>query len=128
MKQIIPTAAAPKPAGPYSPVVAFGDLLFVSGQGPVDPSTGTLQHGDVQFESRLVLDNVKNILEDVGSSLRHVLKVTAYLDDLNNFEAFNEVYNEYFSQEPPARTCIQAGALPFGIKVEIDVIACRNKA
>ena len=126
MKQIISTDKASKPAGPYSPVVAFGDLLFISGQGPGDPKTGELQKGELESETRRTLENVKAILEDVGSSMEHVLKVTAYLSDMDNFAAFNEIYAEYFSKNPPARTCIQAGRLPFDIKVEIDVIACRK--
>ena len=126
MKRIIPTSKAPAPVGPYSPVVGFHDLIFVSGQGPLDPVTQTLIKGDVQEETRQTLVNIKNILEDVGSSMDHVLKVTAYLSDMNHFGDFNEVYREFFPTTPPARTCIQAGRLPFDIKVEIDVIACKK--
>lgn len=126
MKQILPTTKAPAPVGPYSPVVAFQNLIFVSGQGPLDPETQTLTSGTVQEETRLTLKNIRNILEDVGSSMDHVLKVTAYLSDMNDFGDFNEVYREFFVADPPARTCIQAGRLPFDIKVEIDVIACRR--
>jgi 2-iminobutanoate/2-iminopropanoate deaminase len=126
MKEIIPTTKAPAPVGPYSAVVAYGDLIFVSGQGPVNPQTCALVSGTVQEEARQVLENIKNILEDVGSSLDNVLKVNAYLSDMENFFRFNEVYQEYFPSNPPARTCIQAGRLPFDIKVEIEVIACRK--
>jgi 2-iminobutanoate/2-iminopropanoate deaminase len=126
MKQIISTTKAPAPVGPYSAVVGFGDLIFVSGQGPLDPATGKLVSGTVQEEARQTLENIKNILEDVGSSMEHVLKVTAYLGDMDRFFDFNEVYAQYFPSAPPARTCIQAGRLPFDIKVEIDVIACRK--
>jgi len=126
MKEIIPTTKAPAPVGPYSPVVAFSDLIFVSGQGPLDPKTGVLVNGTVQEEARQTLENIKNILEDVGSSMESVLKVTAYLGDMNHFGEFNEIYAKYFPSNPPARTCIQAGRLPFDIKVEIDVIACRK--
>ena len=125
MKEIIPTTKAPAPVGPYSPVVAFEKLIFVSGQGPLDTETNQLISGTVAEEARQTLENIKNILEDVGSSMQNVLKVTAYLGDMDDFFAFNEVYAEYFPSEPPARTCIQAGRLPFDIKVEIDVIACR---
>ncbi len=127
MKEIIPTTKAPKPAGPYSPVVAFGDLLFISGQGPVDPVKGRLADADLETQTRICLENLKAILEDVGSSMRHVLKVTAYIFDMDAFADFNKIYAEYFSENPPARTCIQAGRLPFDIKVEIDVIACKKK-
>lgn len=126
MKEIISTDKAPAPVGPYSPVVAFDKLIFVSGQGPIDIETKELVTGTIQEETRVTLENIKNILEDVGSSMENVLKVTAYLGDMNNFFAFNEVYAEYFPSDPPARTCIQAGRLPFDIKVEIDVIACRK--
>jgi len=126
MKQIIPTTKAPAPVGPYSPVVAFDNLIFVSGQGPLDPKSQTLVTGTIKDEARQTLENIKNILEDVGSSLQHVLKVTAYLSDMDNFGEFNEVYREFFRSDPPARTCIQAGRLPFDIKVEIEVIACKK--
>ena len=128
MKEIIPTSKAPAPVGPYSPVVAFEKLVFISGQGPLNPETKELVSGTVQEEARQTLENIRNILEDIGSSLENVLKVTAYLSDMDNFFAFNEVYAEYFSAKPPARTCIQAGRLPFDIKVEIDVIAFRESA
>jgi len=127
MKEIISTDKAPAPVGPYSPVVAYGNLIFVSGQGPLDPVEKALVRGTVQEEARQTLENIRNILEDVGSSLDNVLKVTAYLGDMDDFGEFNEVYAGYFPSNPPARTCIQAGRLPFDIKVEIDVIACRNK-
>jgi 2-iminobutanoate/2-iminopropanoate deaminase len=126
MKEIIPTTKAPAPVGPYSPVVGFRDLIFVSGQGPLNPETKELVTGTVQEEARQTLENIKNILEDVGSSLEHVLKVNVYLGDMDDFFRFNEVYAEYFSSDQPARTCIQAGRLPFDIKVEIEVIACKK--
>jgi len=128
MKEIISTDKAPAPVGPYSPVVAFEKLIFVSGQGPLNPETKQLVTGTIEEETRQTLVNIKNILEDVGSSMNNVLKVTAYLGDMDNFFAFNEVYAEYFPSDPPARTCIQAGRLPFDIKVEIEVIACRDGA
>ena len=119
MKKIIPTEKAPPPAGPYSPVVALGDLIFISGQGPMDMHSGKFINAALEQETRLTLDNVRATMEDV-------LKVTVYLDDMDNFGEFNRIYAEYFKADPPARTCIQAGRLPGGIKVEIDVIACRS--
>ena len=124
MKKIIPTEKAPPPAGPYSPVVALGDLIFISGQGPMDMPSGKFVSATLEQETRLTLDNVRAIIEDVGSSMENVLKVTVYLDDMDNFAEFNRIYAEYFPSNPPARTCIQAGKLPAGIKVEVDVIAC----
>jgi len=126
MKEIIPTTKAPAPVGPYSPVVGFRDLIFVSGQGPLNPETKELVTGTVQEEARQTLENIKNILEDVGSSLENVLKANVYLGNMDDFFRFNEVYAEYFPSDPPARTCIQAGRLPFDIKVEIEVVACKK--
>jgi 2-iminobutanoate/2-iminopropanoate deaminase len=126
MKRIISTEKAPAPVGPYSAVVGFGDLIFVSGQGPIDPKTGVLKEG-LKDQARQTLDNIKSILEDVGSSMEHVLKTTVYLSDMNNFFDFNEIYAEYFPKNPPARTCIQAGRLPFDIMVEIELIACKKE-
>ncbi len=128
MKKIIATKKAPSPAGPYSPVVALGDLLFISGQAPMDMGSGKFLNATLEREARLTLDNVKNILEDVGSSLRDVLKATVYLADMDDFAEFNRIYAEYFPRDPPARTCIQAARLPGGIKVEVDVIACKQTA
>jgi 2-iminobutanoate/2-iminopropanoate deaminase len=126
MKKIISTDKAPPPAGPYSPVVALGELIFISGQGPMDMQSGKFVNASLDQETRLTLDNVKSILEDVGSSMQDVLKVTAYLADMDDFAEFNRIYAGYFPLDPPARTCIQAARLPAGIKVEIDVIACRT--
>jgi len=106
----------------------MGELIFVSGQGPMDMQSGKFMNAAIEQETRMTLDNVKNILEDVGSSMQDVLKVTAYLDDMDDFAEFNRIYAEYFPESPPARTCIQAARLPAGIKVEIDVIACRKSA
>jgi 2-iminobutanoate/2-iminopropanoate deaminase len=128
MKKIIATKKAPPPAGPYSPVVALGDLLFISGQGPMEMGSGKFQNDTLEREARLTLDNLKNILEDVGSSLQDVLKVTVYLADMDDFGEFNRIYAEYFPVSPPARTCIQAARLPGGIKLEIDVIACGRES
>ena len=93
----------------------------------MDMQSGKFVNAELEQETRMTLDNVKAILEDVGSSMRDVLKVTAYLDDMDNFAGFNRIYAEYFPSEPPARTCIQAARLPAGIKVEIDVVACRRE-
>ncbi|HHW74259.1 MAG TPA: RidA family protein [Firmicutes bacterium] len=126
-KKVIKTPSAPPAKGPYSVAVALGELLFISGQGPFDPSSGSVIKGTVEEQTRLVLNNLSHILEDAGSSLEHVLKVTVYLSDMNNFSAMNEVYSSFFSSAYPARTCIQASRLPFDIDVEIEVIACRRK-
>jgi 2-iminobutanoate/2-iminopropanoate deaminase len=124
-KQAIWPKSGPPTKGPYSPAMAFGDLVFVSGQGPVDPATGRIINGDVLDEMRLAMENVKTILAAAGSSLAQALKVTLYLKDMDDFAKVNELYKEYFGPVFPARTTIQAGKLPFDIKIEVDVIAFR---
>jgi 2-iminobutanoate/2-iminopropanoate deaminase len=99
--------------------------VYVAGQGPANPATGQLELGDARSQTRRVLDNMKAILEAAGSSLDRVLRCNVYLRDINDFSAMNEVYATYFSAPYPARTTIQAGALPGGISVEIDCIARR---
>jgi 2-iminobutanoate/2-iminopropanoate deaminase len=125
-KEAIWPKEGPEPKGPYSPAIMHGDLVFVSGQGPVDPKTGEIKQGDVLDEFKLAIENVRIILEEAGSSLSNVLKVTLYLADMNDFSKVNELYKDYFGPVFPSRTTIQAGKLPLGIKVEIDVIACRG--
>jgi 2-iminobutanoate/2-iminopropanoate deaminase len=125
MRKPVITDKAPKPVGPYSQAIIEGDLIILAGQGPGDPATGQLVRGDVKLETRQTLENVKAILEAAGSSLDKVLKCNVYLRDIKDFVAMNEVYASYFSAPYPARTTIQAGALPGGIAVEIECIARR---
>ena len=125
MRKPVITDKAPKPVGPYSQAIIEGDLIFLAGQGPGNPSTGELARGDVKLETRQTLENVKNILEAAGSSLDKVLKCNVYLRDINDFAAMNEVYASFFTAPFPARTTIQAGALPGGIAVEIECVARR---
>ena len=123
MRKAIVTAQAPKPMGPYSQAIIEGDFIFVAGQGPINPGTGSLELGDVRTETKRVFENVRAILEAAGSSLNHVVKCNVYLSDINDFAAMNDVYATYFTAPFPARTTIQAGALPGGIAVEIECIA-----
>ena len=125
MRKPVTTDKAPKPVGPYSQAIIEGDLIFLAGQGPGNPETGKLELGDVRQETRRTLDNLKAVLEAAGSSLDKVVKCNVYLRDINDFAAMNEVYATYFSAPPPARTTIQAGALPGGIAVEIECVARR---
>ena len=127
MRKAIVTDKGAKPVGPYSQAIALGDLIFVSGQGPINPGTGSLELGDVRAETKRVFENIKAILTAAGSSLDQVMKCNVYLRDINDFAAMNEVYKTYFSQPFPARTTIQAGALPGGIAVEIECIATKAK-
>jgi 2-iminobutanoate/2-iminopropanoate deaminase len=123
MKRIIQSKNGPPPKGPYSHATACGDLIFVSGQGPVNPQTGSVVHGDFSAEARLTLKNLEAILKDCGSSLDKVVKVNVFLASIDDFGQLNEIYREFFKSDFPARTCVQAGRLPFDIKVEIEVIA-----
>lgn len=125
MKQIsVSTPNAPEPVGPYSPALVWGNLVFISGQGPIDPGTGKLVLGDIKDQVRQVFANLDSLLKATGSSRRNVLKVTVYLADMDNFKDMNAIYAEYFQDVTyPARTTIQAARLPLDIGVEIDVIA-----
>jgi len=114
----------PKPAGPYSPGVGFERLIFVSGQGATDPATGTLAGPDVETQTEQCLKNVQAILRAAGSDLQHVLRCGVFLIDINEFPKMNAVYSRVFGDHRPARTTIQAAALPgAGLRVEIDAIA-----
>jgi 2-iminobutanoate/2-iminopropanoate deaminase len=127
MRKAIQTDQAPKPQGPYSQGIIEGDFIFVAGQGPINPQTGKRELGDARSETKRIFENLKAILQAAGSSLEHVVKCNVYLRDINDFAAMNEVYETYFSKPFPARTTIQAGALPGGIAVEIECIARKAK-
>ena len=125
MRIAINTEHAPRPVGPYSQAIIEGGFIFLAGQGPGNPVTGQLEMGDVASETRRTFENIKAVLEAAGSSLDKVVKCNVYLRDMKDFAAMNEVYATYFTAPYPARTTIQAGALPMGIAVEIDCIAKR---
>ncbi|CUU04355.1 endoribonuclease L-PSP [Candidatus Thermokryptus mobilis] len=122
-KRIIYTEKAPKPIGPYSQAVIAGNLIFTAGQIPIDPTTNQVVQGDIKEQTRRVLENLRAILEAVGSTFDDVVKVTIYMKDLNEFSAMNEVYSEYFKNSPPARTTVEVSRLPRDVKIEIDLIA-----
>jgi 2-iminobutanoate/2-iminopropanoate deaminase len=124
MREPLSTPHAPAAIGPYSQAIRAGDFLFVSGQIPLDPETGTLVEGDVAAQTHRVLRNLGAILEAAGASFRDVVKTTVYLADMAEFAAMNEVYATYFPASPPARATIQAARLPRDVRVEIDLIAC----
>jgi 2-iminobutanoate/2-iminopropanoate deaminase len=123
VRKAIVTEQGPKPVGPYSQAIVEGDFIFVSGQGPINPGTGSLELGDARSETKRVFENIKAILQAAGSSLDHVVKCNVYLREIKDFAAMNEVYQTYFTEPFPARTTIQAGALPGGIAVEIECVA-----
>lgn len=120
------SAAAPAPVGPYSQALVVGDLIFASGQIPLDPETGRLVEGDIEAQADRVLRNVRAVLEEAGSSLARVVKASVFLADLADFPRMNAVYARYFDTDPkPARSTIQVARLPAGAAIEIEVIAAR---
>jgi 2-iminobutanoate/2-iminopropanoate deaminase len=120
----VTTADAPAPVGPYSQAVAQGKLLFVSGQIPLDPKTGSLVDGDIEAQTERAIANLHAILEAAGTSLARVVRTTVYVTDLALFGRVNEVYARFFRGDPaPARATVQVAALPLGAEVEIDAIA-----
>jgi len=125
-KAVIFTEKAPKPIGPYSQAVRVGDMVFVSGQIPIDPATGKLVEGGIREQTRRVLENIKAILESAGLSLSNVTWVFVALKDLSKFSEFNEVYSEYFRESPPARITVEVSNLPGGALIEISVIAVKG--
>ncbi len=123
MKQALSSDRAPKAIGPYSQAIRVGQLLFLSGQVPLDPSTGQMVDGDVTAQTRRVMDNLAAVLESAGLSFAHVARTTIYLADMNDFAKVNEVYGSYFSEPYPARATVQVARLPKDARVEIDAIA-----
>lgn len=124
-KKIILTDQAPAPIGPYSQAVAVGDLVFLSGQIPLDPKTGELVDSDIEAATARVLENIRAVLETEGLAFRHVIKTTVFMRDLALFPRMNAVYATAFPDNPPARSTVQAAALPKGVSVEIEVVASR---
>lgn len=121
-KRVFHTDKAPEPKGPYSQAVRHNDLLYISGQIPVDSATGELVRGTIEEETEAVLNNIKIITEEAGANMDGVLRVTCYLADIHDFQRFNSVYEKYFSQYPPARTTFQAAKLPLDVQIEVDAI------
>jgi 2-iminobutanoate/2-iminopropanoate deaminase len=120
--QTISTKLAPAAIGPYSQAVISGDMIYTSGQIALVPDTGEMLDGDVQAQTRQALDNLKAVLEAAGSDIGCVVKTTCFLKNIEDFVIFNNIYAEYFSHKP-ARSCIEAAALPKGALVEIEAIA-----
>jgi len=124
-KEIINTSNAPAPIGPYNQAVAAGNMLFISGQICLDPTTGNLKNRDIQDETHQVMQNLKSILTEAGMTFNNVVKTTIFITDMNQFSEINEVYGKYFEGNFPARETVQVSALPKFVNVEISMIAMR---
>lgn len=124
-KRIIATDRAPKAIGPYSQAVDLGDLVFCSGQIPLDPATGQVVGGGIEAQTEQVLRNLEGVLQAAGLTMADVVRTTVFLIDLGEFPTMNEVYARRFPEAPPARSTVQVVALPKGVRVEIDAIARR---
>jgi len=125
MKKEIKTEKAPKAIGPYSQAIEANGFIFASGQIPLNPSTGELNTGTIEEQTRLVLNNLKAVLEAGGSSLDKAIKCTVFLQDMNDFSKMNAVYSEFFKPPYPARATVQVARLPKDVRVEIEVVALK---
>ena len=125
MKKEIKTENAPQAIGPYSQAIEANGMIFASGQIPIDPASGQLQMGTIEEQTRLVLTNLKAVLEAGGSSLDNVVKCTVFLQDMDDFSQMNAVYAEFFQAPYPARAAVQVARLPRDVKVEIEAIAVK---
>lgn len=122
-KKVIQTQRAPKAIGPYSQAIQAGEFLFLSGQIPLDPKTGELVKGDIDQQTKQVLENIKGVLESQRLGMEDVVKVTIFLKNIANFNQVNEIYSTYFPTSPPARSTVEVARLPRDAGIEIEVIA-----
>ena len=123
MKKIISTSEAPAAIGPYSQGVRVGSTIYYSGQIPLDPKTGQVVSGGIDVQARRVMENIGGLLKAEDLGFENIVKTTIFLADIGDFQTVNEIYGGYFKQAPPARSTVQAGALPRGVRIEIEVIA-----
>ena len=123
MKETRATDKAPAAIGPYSQAVKVGNLLFTSGMIPIDPATNTLVEGGIEVQAERALENVKNLLEASGSSLDKVVKTVVFIKDMNDFAKVNEIYAKYFTENYPARSCVEVARLPKDVLIEMEAIA-----
>lgn len=123
-REIIHTNNAPGAIGPYSQGIIVGDFVYTSGQIPINPATGVME-SDIKLATKQSMENIKAILEEAGTSLENVVKTSIFLKDLNDFAAVNEVYGTYFTENPPARSCVQVAKLPKDAVIEIEAIATK---
>lgn len=123
MKKIISTPKAPAAIGPYSQAVLVNGMLFTSGVIPIDPETNTLVEGDVEIQARQAIGNLRNLIEASGSSMDKVVKTTVFIKDMNDFGKINDVYKEFFTDDFPARSCVEVARLPKDVLIEIEAVA-----
>ena len=123
LRSVVSSDDAPKAMGAYSPAIRAGNLLFVSGQIPIEPKTGTLLTGDITEQTEQVMRNITALLKAAGADFNNVVRTTVFLADMNDFNGMNAVYSKHIVDPPPARATVQVGRLPRDVKVEIDVIA-----
>ena len=122
-KTVFFSEQAPEVIGPYSQGVRTGNLIFTSGQIPLNPATGEIVSPDIRVQTKQALENLKNVLQAGGSDLDHVLKTTLYIKDMDDFNAINDVYSSYFKEDCPARSCVEVSTLPKGALIEIEAVA-----
>ena len=124
-KTVIYSADAPEPIGPYSQAIQAGNMLFISGQIAIQKSSGNILNSDIQVETKQVMENISHILNAAGLDFTHVVKSSIFLKDMNNFPKVNEIYGQYFQQQPPARETVEVSRLPKDVNVEISCIAVK---
>jgi 2-iminobutanoate/2-iminopropanoate deaminase len=126
MKKAISIPGAPSPIGPYSQAIKTSNMLFISGQVPLDPISGNIQNDSIESSTHQVMKNIKALLEEAGMDFGHVVKCSIFLTDLNHFSSVNSVYAGYFSDVPPARETVQVSRLPLDVDIEISCIAIKE--
>lgn len=127
MKEIISTKKAPAAIGPYSQAVVVGDMIYTSGMIPIIPETGELEDGDITAQARQAISNLIALLEEAGSDAQSVVKTTVFIKDMNDFAKVNEVYATFFTDNYPARSCVEVARLPKDVLIEIEAVAIKNK-
>lgn len=126
IKQVLHTNFAPAAVGPYSQAISANNMIFTSGQIPINPASGKIEATTIEEQTEQVMKNLHYVLARGGVAFDRVIKTTCFLADMNDFAAFNSVYAKYFPENPPARSCVQVAALPMGAKVEVEVIAVQG--